>query len=60
MKTNYLIFYAVVFIVVLKAHAQQPIITSFSPTSGTIGTPVTLLGQNFSQVQPMMIRVAIF
>lgn len=48
MKTNYLIIYAVVFFIALKVQAQQPIITSFSPTSGPIGTSVTLSGQNFN------------
>jgi RHS repeat-associated protein len=28
----------------------EPVITSFSPTSGLIGTPVTITGQNFDEV----------
>jgi hypothetical protein len=30
------------------AHAQRPTITSFSPTSGNIGTTVTITGTNFN------------
>jgi hypothetical protein len=30
------------------AYAQRPTITSFSPTSGNIGTSVTLMGTNFN------------
>ena len=48
MKTNYLFIFALVFLISLKAQAQQPIITSFSPTSGPIGTTLTLSGQNFN------------
>ena len=32
----------------LQVQAQKPTITSFSPTSGVIGTTVTITGTNFN------------
>ncbi|WP_276502719.1 FG-GAP-like repeat-containing protein [Terrimonas pollutisoli] len=35
-------------LLIIETQAQQPSITSFSPTSGSIGTQVTIVGTNFS------------
>lgn len=50
MKTNYFFILTLVFLVSLEAHSQQPIITFFLPTSGPIGTSVTITGQNFNNI----------
>ena len=46
-KKNLLLFSLTV-LSVLQSLAQAPIITSFSPSSGAVGTTVTITGSNFS------------
>jgi FG-GAP-like repeat/IPT/TIG domain len=46
MKT--LLVWIIPFLIVESAQAQKPTITSFAPTSGPIGTAVTIVGTNFS------------
>ncbi|GGD46871.1 hypothetical protein GCM10011514_08590 [Emticicia aquatilis] len=48
MKTNYLIIYSIFLLTSLHIQAQKPTITSFSPTSGVVGTTVTITGTNFN------------
>ena len=40
--------FSFIFLLAVGQVAAQPTITNFSPTSGTIGTPVTITGTNFS------------
>ncbi len=48
MKTNYLIIYFIFLLTSLHLQAQKPNITNFSPTSGPVGTTVTITGTNFN------------
>lgn len=48
MKTNCLIKFFAFFLTSLYLQAQRPNITNFSPTSGIIGTTVTITGTNFN------------
>ncbi|OQP58773.1 IPT/TIG domain-containing protein [Niastella populi] len=38
-----------------RLQAQVPAITNFTPTTGTVGTPVTITGSNFSNLQTLTI-----
>src|SRR5665213_1862259 len=38
----------IAFLLVTRVMAQAPTITSFSPASGPVGTPVTITGTNFN------------
>jgi hypothetical protein len=48
MKTNCLIKFFAFFLTSLYLQAQKPNITNFSPTSGVVGTTVTITGTNFN------------
>src|SRR4051812_13287518 len=43
-----LLLFSFTIISVLQSSAQAPVITSFSPSSGPVGTVVTITGGNFS------------
>ncbi|MEO7312809.1 MAG: FG-GAP-like repeat-containing protein [Chitinophagaceae bacterium] len=43
-----LFYFQIILLASLQAGAQKPNITSFSPTSGTIGTTITITGTNFN------------
>jgi hypothetical protein len=50
MKRNYVIVLFLLFAVTGKLWAQAPIISSFGPTSGPLGTGVTINGSGFSAI----------
>ena len=48
-KKLFLFFFTILSVLsVLQSMAQAPVITSFSPSSGPVGTSVTITGSNFS------------
>ena len=48
LQISFTLLLACLCLLVFKASAQSPVINSFSPTSGSIGTTVTITGANFS------------